>query len=517
MFRKVKKLIVLSLAGVMATVALSGCGGVSTGSSPAVQGGEGKEVELTIFYMENQAFNDNYPVFKKAAEMTGVSLRGIVPKSASDWKQTFGVMMASGERADITCVSSETINEYGIQGAFEPLNGLIDEYAPNIKAFLESHPNVKRAITAVDGNIYQIPMVHEGEVQFGWFIRKDWLDKFGLSIPKTVDEYYNALKTFVDNDANGNGKRDEAPFFNRNAGAGWGQAIADFYVFWDASNEWFVKDGKVYYGPCQPEFKTANVNVAKWYKEGLIDVEIFTRGSKARDILLAENLGGSTHDWFTSTAAYNDSLKERIPGFEFIPFAPPGGVETSTRSEVSGKGWAMSSENRYKEETMRYFDFWFGEEGRRLINFGIEGEHYDMADGKPIFKESLVKGDKNVLTVLNEAGAQISIGFWQDISYEEQLMNDISKKGMKEYIDNKYCKEPFPKLNLTEQEKKRFREIMGVVNTFRDESVQSWILGSSDTASSFSSYISRIFQMGIEEATQIQQAAYDRYINIESN
>ena len=40
----------------------------------------------------------------------------------------------------------------------------------------------------------------------------------------------------------------------------------------------------------------------------VIDAEIFTRGSSARDFLLSENLGGATHDWFASTSGYDASF-----------------------------------------------------------------------------------------------------------------------------------------------------------------------------------------------------------------
>lgn len=43
-------------------------------------------------------------------------------------------------------------------------------------------------------------------------IRKDWLDKCGLTMPQTTEEFKNALVAFQDNDCNGNGSRDERAF-----------------------------------------------------------------------------------------------------------------------------------------------------------------------------------------------------------------------------------------------------------------------------------------------------------------
>ena len=68
----------------------------------------------------------------------------------------------------------------------------------------------------------------------------------------------------------------------------------------------------------------------RWYEEGLVDAEVFTRGSSSREYLLSEDLGGSTHDWFASTAGYNDKLQSKIDGFTFKAFAPPASPRLSS-------------------------------------------------------------------------------------------------------------------------------------------------------------------------------------------
>lgn len=56
-------------------------------------------------------------------------------------------------------------------------------------------------------------------------IRKDWLDKLGMEVPTTMDEFYNMLVAFRENDMNGNGVKDEVvdlPMnFTGNALAAW--------------------------------------------------------------------------------------------------------------------------------------------------------------------------------------------------------------------------------------------------------------------------------------------------------
>ena len=44
-----------------------------------------------------------------------------------------------------------------------PLNDLIDEHVPHLKAYFDERPNVRSALTAADGNMYYIPYLPDGK------------------------------------------------------------------------------------------------------------------------------------------------------------------------------------------------------------------------------------------------------------------------------------------------------------------------------------------------------------------
>ena len=220
-----------------------------------------------------------------------------------------------------------------------PLNKLIDQHAPNIKAFFKENPEVAKAITAPDGNIYYMPYVPDGSVSRGWWIRQDWLDKLKLKQPQNVNELYEVMKAFRDRDPNGNGKKDEIPYFNSNE-----HEVFRLALLWGARSsgsntamDFMVKDGRVVHPFAQEEFKVAIKNIAKWYAEGLIDKEIFTRKSRARQQLYSADQGGITHDWFASTSSYNVSMADKVPGFKVVAMAPPADVNGKRFEEDSRK------------------------------------------------------------------------------------------------------------------------------------------------------------------------------------
>ncbi len=280
-----------------------------------------KPLKLTVHMgtKDSGVFKNDWPIFVKAAELTNISLEGTLPNTVSDFSETFSIVMASGKIPDIMQALSKDFLQFGPEGAFLPLNDLIEEHAPNLKKFMADNPDVKSASSDNEGKIWFIPFIADGEAEKGWFIRKDWLEKLKLEEPKTVEDLHKVLTAFVNNDPNGNSKKDEVGFFHRNTTVG----IEGMMALWNGFPSYRAFDNKVVFGPLQPEYGVAMENLAKWYKEGLIDKEIFTRGGKARDILLADNVGGLTHDFFASTGNYNSQMEGKIEGFRFDPMLPP--------------------------------------------------------------------------------------------------------------------------------------------------------------------------------------------------
>ncbi|NOU96628.1 extracellular solute-binding protein [Paenibacillus sp. LMG 31456] len=473
----------------------------------------GKPLKLTVHMgtKDSGVFKNDWPIFVKAAEMTNVSLEGTLPNTVSDFSETFSIVMASGKLPDIMQALSRDFLQFGQEGAFLSLNDLIDKNAPNLKKFLADNPDVRSAASDDKGRIWFIPFIADGEAEKGWFIRKDWLDKLGLKEPKTVDDLHNVLTAFVNKDPNGNNKKDEVGFFHRNTTIG----IEGLMALWNGYPSYRAFDNKVVFGPLEKEYGVAMENMAKWYKEGLIDKEIFTRGSKARDVLLANNVGGLTHDFFASTGNYNEQLGSKIPGFGFDPMLPPADVngkvkEPSKRDRAKNYGWGISHSNPDPVATIKYFDFWFSEEGRRMANFGIEGDTFTKVNGKPIFTDKVLKSDKAPIDVIRKTGAQSNFGFQQDYSFEEQWTPPLAKDGIDMYKEKKVYMDRYPILKFTMEEQKKIEKIFPKVDTYIAETRQQWILGAKPV--DHAAFVKELEKLDVRRLVEINQAAYDRYV-----
>ncbi|WP_372804579.1 sugar ABC transporter permease, partial [Loktanella salsilacus] len=412
----------------------------------------------------------------------------------------------------------QPVNEYGPEGAFVPLNDLVKEHAPNIQKFWDEHPELQEAISAYDGNYYYIPYLPDGEFARAWYIRQDWLDVLGLEQPQTVEEYHDVLVAFRDGDPNGNGKKDEIPFFSRQ----WEEVNRLLTLFdarssgSDTYHDFYVDDaGAIVHPYAQDAYRDGLANIAQWYAEGLIDPEIFTRGSSSRDYLLSENLGGSTHDWFASTSGYNAALADKVEGFNFIPFLPPAStsgvrMEEHRRIPIKPDGWAISYMNEHPVETIKYFDFYFTEEGRNLANFGVEGKTWDMVDGEPTFKPEVLSSDVAVNSQMYLEGAQIQRGFFQDYRYELQWTSPEALEGIALYEANDLLIPQFLGVAFNQEEQATFDKYWPSIRTYMLERQQAWILGAGDVQTEWDDYAATLDKMGYPQVIEVMNAAYAR-------
>ncbi len=478
-------------------------------------------VTFTFFNVfAGMPFDSEWEVWKEIEKETNVKLEGLVSLSTTEEETAYNMMLSSGDLADIISYKDiAELEKLGQDGGLIPLNDLIDEYAPNIKAFFESNPDYRKGATALDGNIYFIPKFDNFPVSQVYWIRKDWLDKLDLEVPETLDQLQEVLTAFKEGDPNGNGLADEVPYFDRDTT--W--FFDNVLYMWDASTDWYARDSKITFGPLEEEFAYGIREASQWYADGLIDPEIFTRGGKARDTLLGGNLGGMTHDWVGSTSNYNSKLESEIEGFELVPMMPvanqKGDVVNRTYRYPIIPGWGISTQCEDPITAIKFFDFFFGQVGHNLMNFGIEGNSYNLVDGNVVYTEKITGAEGTPLSALRSMGVQYRIGMVQDFAYEKAQVSDIANIAYDMYSNGGFINNPVPSisgsLNLryTEDEAAEYQRIMANIDSYVDENVQKWVLGAGDFETEYDMFVEELKNRGIQRAIEINQAAYERFLN----
>lgn len=512
---------------------IAGCskGEAPPAAQPSDSGGAPKEVnypeKLTYWAgMGNagsvlKSFNE-MGAYKEMEKITGTKVEFQHPPSGQEADQ-FNLMLASGKLPDIIEYNWASVAK-GPDNAIKEkriirLNELIEEHAPNLTKILNEHPEWKKLITTDEGNIYVFPFIrgHEELLTFhGPVIRKDWLDKVNLPVPKTIDDWEKALTAFRDQDPNGNGQKDEIPFLLTMGDINVGHA---FIGAWGITTEFYQDNGTVKYGPIQPEYKEFLTLMNRWYKEGLIDKDYATTDSKLKDAkMTGDQLGSIVTYNGSGIGRYTSLMKDSKPDFTLIgttyPVLKEGDKALGQMDfPFRGDGGAISATAKNPEELVKWMDFRYGEQGHMLFNFGVEGESYVMENGYPKYTDLIMNNpDKLPIT---QAMAKYFVASWsgpiiQDVRYQEQYLSlDVQKEAIKNWMDADHSK-LLPPITRTADESSRYSSIMNDINTYKTEMIDKFIMGA-EPLDRFDDFVNTLKGMGIEEAIKIQQAALERF------
>ncbi|WP_409342399.1 extracellular solute-binding protein [Paenibacillus sp. MBLB4367] len=465
--------------------------------------------------------------YKELEKKTGTKVTFQHPPTGQE-KDQFNLMMASGQLPDVI--------EYGWGAAPKGadslikekrilrLNELIEKNAPNLSKVLKDNPDFRKMITTDEGNIYVMPFLL-GDPQLssvnGPALRKDWLDKVGLPVPKTIADWENVLTAFRDKDPNGNGKKDEIPYLMTVMPDNEMDLNYLFVGAWGITQDFYQEGGKVKYGPLDPKFKEYLTMMAKWYKDGLIDKDYATTDGKLKDAkVTGDQLGAFSAYAGSGIGRYTTLVQPSNPKFSLVGTSYPVLKEGEKALgqytfPFTGIGAAISATAKNPEQIIKWLDYKYGQEGHMLFNFGIENESYKLENGYPKYTDKILNNpDKLPIT---QAMAKYFIASWsgpivQDKRYIEQYFTlPEQRDAQKAWMTADHSK-VMPPVTLTAEESSKTASIMNDVKTYRDEMIGKFIMGA-EPISNFDKFVSTMKSMGIDEAIKARQAALDRYNN----
>lgn len=213
----------------------------------------------------------------------------VIPRSEEVAK--LNILMASGEAPDICFTYDQSVvSNFVAQGGLYELTDLVDQYGSHIKEFLgDDIINAGR----YDGGLYTICARRVVLAQQGMFIREDWLEKLGLEMPTTKEEFLNVLRAFRDNDMDGDGDpSNEIPYAMGSDLTGHSDLKISFFDDLSdrtlACNAW----------PALPGYKDYALFLNQMYNEGLISPDFALDKTDALfNDVTAGKAGGYTYNY----------------------------------------------------------------------------------------------------------------------------------------------------------------------------------------------------------------------------
>lgn len=469
------------------------------------------------------AFDSSKMVWQEFAKRTNVKLEFVtVPDKNYDEK--FSVVIASRNLPDLMRTNLDNAKRFGIEGAFLPLEDLIDKYTKSLKKLLTK--DMRKDLRAGDGKIYCIPQLEADLISVGWVVRGDWLEKLGMKEPETLDDLYKVLVAFRDKDLDGNGVKDTIPLTSNNVGGTIGPVVQVTALCFGTRYEkretpWNIERGKMVYTPTSPRFKEMLMWLNKLYKEDLLDKEFGTQPINPFHEKVTNGKAGAFTQWIAKADllnTMNQGGKNPIPGFNLIVIVPPKGphgdraIETSTPARY-GQSVALASSIKDPVLAIKYFDYRYSDEGTLLNQYGIEGVTFNYVNGKPRHIDSILndKSGRIPKTVCaQDYGMSLPNNAMRAIIIPEFILPARREGYAKLAKVRGIYLPPLPILAYTPEEQKRVGTLMATIMTRQEEYMYKFITGQLDFATDWDGFVQTMSKLGVTEVMQIVNAAYKR-------
>ena len=387
-------------------------------------------------------------------------------------------------------------------------------------------------------------------------VRKDWLDALGMEAPTTLDEFFDMLVAFQENDMNGNGVKDERMVIctgscNTTWGGCFDNGVSGWfglanYVFQLNRMTWkaevpFLQEGFIPY----MEFLKKCVDAGVLYlSDGINKNDAQLTTIMAQDVV-------SAYFWIAHT---DNAGKPEHAVYQTL--GPIVGKEGITPVMDGSRGWKSFDLYGFRsgldpQLAADMLDIICSIEWSVFFNFGVEGKSYEILDNglynfiAPTDKEAYkalgytdgynLLGDGRVPRTALNAYFQSYNGeslIWD--SYEEFLNSDyfneyfapISAKSDEVLIQNikTWCSmaETIQKYNMNgdldmiapmpdDAETEVLDMYETDLYTYMDELFAN-LLSGAWSLDDYDAYVEEMYAYGLQEMLDVQQARYDRIV-----
>lgn len=373
-------------------------------------------VEVTIALINIQealSGGENDKMLQEFQKKTGIKL---VPQdvSGSDFAEKIQLWATNGQLPDIFMgdfigLGQSSFFDWVDQGLIRALPDDLSPY-PNLQKYMEMQ-RVKDA--QQNGKNYIIPRQSYGDITYSVLDRNiayrwDLAQEVGVTEePKNWDEFRDMIRKIIAADPEGKS-------IGGMAQQGEKTLAGLVYPYGGIlEKKWVVnKEGVAMPSIFDGDFKAVMQLARDMYEEGTVIKDLpQLSGASANDAFLQGKVAAlGFNGGPASLHIMGRDYEEVYEGRKFlddIRIAPifPG---------VDGQKWYFVDTEAYSETyfnskvddekmdaILKMFDFLVSDEGKTLMFCGIEGEDYDVVDGKPVMKEGVILNEKYPFALVN--------------------------------------------------------------------------------------------------------------------
>ena len=428
----------------------------------------------------------------------------------------------------------------GQGGLVIPLQDMVNpDIMYNYLLMVDDFPTAWAASHSADGNVYGLalattPMLTNQQGMRLW-INRPFMERLGLRMPTTTEEYYQYLVAVRDRDPNGNGQRDEIPLIGGTNG--WIGRIDGFlmnaFIINDATNDgnainrwrlFLQPDGRVDASYIKPEWRQGLEYMRRLNAEGLLASESFTIvQDELRAIVEApgpQRVGsvpnGGNHNFANPTGQARNEFTT-IP-----PLRGPNGVQISwydQYSNITVGRFAISRDCLFPEIAMKWADAQMTPDFHSRSRYGVLGRDWIIppagtpgVDGGPaLYEEILVRGAPQ--NALWNAG----LGRQAISSYNRAFAGDVFEleyvlwQAFLQYDPYKYPGLVPRQLPFTLDESRTFTDLNNQVVQYVEQFIAQTVTGRiAINDNTWDTYLRDLERLGLPRLLETVQAGFDR-------
>ncbi|MGL4449954.1 MAG: ABC transporter substrate-binding protein [Sarcina sp.] len=355
---KFKKIVSLTTCMLIASTILTGCGGSDSASA-------GKKDGITTlkWYTIGGQPKDYDKVIAKANEYLGEKIGVNLDMKFidfGDYNQKMSVIINSGESYDLafTCSWAGDYLGNSRKGAFLELDSYLDTLGKDMKGVIDER---FWAGAKVDGKTYAVPNQKELGVAPMWTFTKEYVDKYNIPINdiKTLEDLEPWLKVIKENEP------DVVPLYVTKGFSYtvfFDQLVDPVGISLDDNGELKIQNMFE-----TQEMKDRLNTIRRYYQAGYINADAATATDDKAVKRLVTKADGQPY----ADEIWSESLKYPVVS---VPITDTW----ITNGSTTGSLIAVSANSKNKEKAIEFLNLLnTDKEIRNLINYGLEGEHYE--------------------------------------------------------------------------------------------------------------------------------------------
>ncbi|MDR2194798.1 MAG: extracellular solute-binding protein [Treponema sp.] len=324
-----------------------------------------------------------------------------VPINRWNEEQEIVTRMAAGDAPDLCFTySMDNVRNWGLQGGVYDLAPYVDTLLKDMKEFMGEDPQIPgqnliwHSKDVDTGALYGISNKYMYTASHNTFIRKDWLDKLGLPVPATTQQFYDTMVAFKNNAAK-LGVDKVIPFL-MTSDVRW-QAYNILLSFMDPNLSFKDRyiNTVVERQLLVPGVKEAYRFLNKMYNDGLIDPDfpLYKDDNTPSNVMKSGIVGAFQHNWdqpYRQNLQIQTELEKNISGAKYIPVDPftnaAGRHPKRGSPPAGGLIFFVPAKSKNAEAALRYANWLCKYENYNFLQFGNEGVNHTVVNGVKVPK-----------------------------------------------------------------------------------------------------------------------------------